>query len=156
MRHESGRRSDTVPRVRPVVRGDDTVRFNQSLATVAVLFLVRVESRWQITPMDGIVAHRVAPVDTVQDEGVPGGRGDAKAEAPSTHTRCHVITGWADDVDQQRIRSIGITGVVGKPFRPQDLLRTWRKRWQTPRKAKSETHQVPKAAPGLGRGSNAD
>lgn len=33
-----------------------------------------------------------------------------------------LITGWGNDVDQARIRLIGIHRVVAKPFLPEDLL----------------------------------
>jgi len=43
----------------------------------------------------------------------------SKAQVPIV-----LVTGWAEDVDRGRIKSIGIAAVVGKPFNPRELLRT--------------------------------
>jgi DNA-binding response OmpR family regulator len=85
------------------------------------------------------------------DLGMPGMNGYQIAGEMKKHdpqVPILLVTGWGDDVDQERIKSTGITMVIGKPFQPDELLERLSQLTEHQPASGSYTH-VPPSTDGL-------
>ena len=113
------------------LRYDILVVDDEPLVRKALESILEQQGHRVVTAEDGVgalKAFRGGDFDIVfLDLGMPRMNGYQVAEEMKklkAQVPVVLVTGWGDDVDQERIASIGIAAVVGKPFHPQELLQT--------------------------------
>ena len=81
------------------------------------------------TAIDGVDAMDVFQGDTFDvvllDLGLPkmnGYRVAEKIKGLRPDIPVFFITGWGDDIDREKIKTLGVDAVIGKPFQPDDLI----------------------------------
>ena len=117
---------------------DDEPMVRKTIETI-----LKHEGHHIVTAKDGLSALEAfgeREVDIVLlDVGMPGMNGYRVAEE-MRKLRPDVpilfITGWgSDDIDQERVVSLGVDSVISKPFEPQELLQQMREAMERRRSA---------------------
>lgn len=104
---------------------------DDSLLSEAVANILQMEGHSVSVAPDGPDALDLLQQDTFDiillDVGLPGMNGyevatEMKRLLP--HVPIVLVTGSGENVDHQRLKSIGVEEVIGKPFQPEKLLNT--------------------------------
>jgi PAS domain S-box-containing protein len=102
---------------------------DERLVREALTYILEEQGHQVVSVEEGVAALEIfeqKPFDIVLlDLGLPGMNGYKVAEGAKKIRKevpILLVTGWGDDLDLKRIRALGISGVVHKPYHPHELV----------------------------------